>query len=84
MIIQMLNALEPLVAYGFYWDPKDVKSIMDIMVTLIRGNPQQFICMGYMYIRHFVLFSSIVVLYFQVILLATLDQRTRRKKFCLS
>ena len=40
----MLNAMEPLVAYGLYWSPADVKSIIGVLVSLIDGNPEQFLC----------------------------------------
>ena len=47
MIIQMLNAMEPLVAYGLYWNPADVLNIIGVLISLLDGNPKQFICMEY-------------------------------------
>lgn len=43
MITQVLNALKPLVAYGFYWNIST--DIIGDLVFLINGSKDQFICM---------------------------------------
>ena len=40
----MLNTMEPLVAYGLYWNPADVMSIIGVLVSLIDTKPKQFLC----------------------------------------
>ena len=43
----MLNALQPLVDYGFYVNAKDVQEITGVLASLISGSYRQFICMKY-------------------------------------
>ena len=37
--------MEPLVAYGLYWNPADVMRIIGELVSLIGSNPEQFLRM---------------------------------------
>ena len=38
LMAQMFSVMEPLVSYGFYWEDKDVREIIGVMIYILDGE----------------------------------------------
>ena len=38
LMAQMFSVIEPLVSYGFYWEDKDVREIIGVMIYILDGE----------------------------------------------
>ena len=55
LLEQMLSVMEPLVSYGFYWDPIKIREIIEILLEIIDSKNDRPCLSKYIIVQNFVL-----------------------------
>ena len=38
LLVEVLSVMEPLVSYGFFWDPNEITKIIEILIKILDGK----------------------------------------------